>query len=130
MHSHKSICIHQKHHLANYRSLLLGSWSPPAAPLSPDAPERASHLPPESAYFLAANRNKRSIGINFKKPEGLAIIHKLVEKSDVLVENYIPGKLASMGLGYDDCRKINDGLIYTSITGLYYLSTPSIVHFI
>ncbi|EIM85835.1 CAIB/BAIF family enzyme [Stereum hirsutum FP-91666 SS1] len=93
------------------------SWSPPAAPLSPDAPEQASHLPPESAYFLATNRNKRSIGINFKKQEGLRIIHKLIEKSDVLVENYIPGKLASMGLGYDDCRKINDKLIYTSITG-------------
>ncbi|EPS96565.1 hypothetical protein FOMPIDRAFT_1038142 [Fomitopsis schrenkii] len=93
------------------------SWHPPAAPLSPSAPEQASHLPPEAAYFLAVNRNKRSMTVNLKHPEGLAIVHKLVQQSDILVENYIPGKLASMGLGYEDCRKINPRLIYASITG-------------
>ncbi|ETW82040.1 hypothetical protein HETIRDRAFT_427231 [Heterobasidion irregulare TC 32-1] len=93
------------------------SWNPPSAPLSPDAPTESSHLPPESAYFLAANRNKRSITVNFKAPEGLDIIRKLIAQSDVLVENYIPGKLSSMGLGYEDCKKINERLIYTSITG-------------
>ncbi|THH14542.1 hypothetical protein EW146_g5791 [Bondarzewia mesenterica] len=93
------------------------SWNPPSAPLSPDAPLESAHLPPESAYFLAANRNKRSITVNFKKPEGLKILHKLIEKSDVLVENYIPGKLAALGLGWEDCQKINEKLIYTSITG-------------
>ena len=55
--------------------------------------------------------------VNFKTPEGLGIIRKLVEKSDVLVENFVSGKLASMGLGWEDCRKINEQLIYTSITG-------------
>ena len=55
--------------------------------------------------------------VNLKHPDGLAIVHKLVQESDVLVENYIPGKLASMGLGYDDCRKLNPRLIYASITG-------------
>ncbi|KAJ2986372.1 hypothetical protein NUW54_g9793 [Trametes sanguinea] len=93
------------------------SWYPPAAPLSPDAPEEASHLPPESAYFLAVNRNKRSITVNFKEPEGLAIVHKLVKEADVLVENFISGKLAEFGLGWDDCRKLNPRLIYASITG-------------
>ncbi|KZT64265.1 CAIB/BAIF family enzyme [Daedalea quercina L-15889] len=93
------------------------SWYPPAAPLSPSAPADSAHLPPESAYFLAANRNKRSLTVNFKRPEGLAIIRKLVQQADILVENYIPGKLATLGLGYDDCHKINPRLVYASITG-------------
>ncbi|KAH9841341.1 CAIB BAIF family enzyme [Rhodofomes roseus] len=93
------------------------AWHPPAAPLSPSAPSESAHLPPESAYFLAVNRNKRSMTVNFKRPEGLAIIHKLIQQADILVENYIPGKLATMGLGYDDCRKINPRLIYASVTG-------------
>ncbi|KAI0632334.1 CAIB/BAIF family enzyme [Trametes polyzona] len=93
------------------------SWYPPSAPLSPSAPQESSHLPPESAYFLAVNRNKRSITVNFKEPDGLAILHKLVKESDVLVENFISGKLAEFGLGWEDCRKINPRLIYASITG-------------
>ncbi|KAH9005064.1 CAIB/BAIF family enzyme [Lactarius hatsudake] len=93
------------------------SWNPPAAPLSETAPKAASHLPPESAYFLAVNRNKRSITVNFKNPEGLEILRKLVARADVLVENFIPGKLDSMGLGYEDCSSINNRLIYASITG-------------
>ncbi|KZT12219.1 CAIB/BAIF family enzyme [Laetiporus sulphureus 93-53] len=93
------------------------SWSPPSAPLSPSAPAETSHLPPESAYFLAVNRNKRSLTVNFKHPEGLAILHKLIRRADVLVENYISGKLATMGLGWEDCHKLNPRLIYASITG-------------
>lgn len=91
------------------------SWIPPSAPKTEDGP--APHLPPESAYFLAVNRNKRSITVNFKEPEGLAILHKLISQADVLVENYISGKLATMGLGWEDCQKINPRLIYASITG-------------
>ncbi|GJE88419.1 CoA transferase [Phanerochaete sordida] len=91
------------------------AWSPPSAPKTEDGP--APHLPPESAYFLAVNRNKRSITVNFKEPEGLAIIHKLISQADVLVENYISGKLATMGLGWEDCQKINPRLIYASVTG-------------
>lgn len=98
--------------------LLAGSWLPPAAPLAKDAPAAAAHLPPESAYFLSSNRNKRSITVNFKRPEGLEILHRMVKQSDVLVENFITGKLASMGLGWDDCKKLNPRLIYASITGL------------
>jgi len=100
------------------------SWTPPAAPLSEKAPKASSHLPPESAYFLAVNRNKRSITVNFKKPKGLEILHQLVAKADVLVENFIPGKLDSMGLGYPVCSAINDKLIYASITG-YGQTGPS-----
>uniref|UniRef100_A0A8H7XST4 Uncharacterized protein n=1 Tax=Psilocybe cubensis TaxID=181762 RepID=A0A8H7XST4_PSICU len=93
------------------------SWNPPSAPLLASAPDASKHLPPESAYFLAVNRNKRSITVNLKTPEGLEIVRKLVEKSDVLVENFVAGKLASLGLGWEDCQKINERLIYASITG-------------
>ena len=55
--------------------------------------------------------------VNLKHPDGLAIVHKLVQQADILVENYIPGKLASMGLGYEHCQKLNSRLIYASITG-------------
>lgn len=57
--------------------------------------------------------------VNFKKPEGLEIIHRLIERSDILVENFVSGKLTSMGLGWEDCRKINPRLIYASITGAF-----------
>lgn len=66
-----------------------------------NAPSAAAHLPPESAYFLAVNRNKRSITINFKAPDGLDIMKRLIQQSDVLVENFVSGKLASMGLGWE-----------------------------
>ncbi|KAF8798835.1 CAIB/BAIF family enzyme [Phlegmacium glaucopus] len=93
------------------------SWHPPSAPTVSTAPTASGHQPPESAYFLAVNRNKRSMTVNFKTPEGLEIIRKLVKTSDVLVENFVSGKLATMGLGWEDCRKINERLIYASITG-------------
>lgn len=93
------------------------SWTPPSAPLPRDPPPETSHLPPESAYFLSANRNKRSITVNFKHRDGLEILHKLVKRSDVLVENFVPGKLSSMGLGWEDCKRINPRLVYASITG-------------
>ncbi|EEB90806.1 hypothetical protein MPER_10942, partial [Moniliophthora perniciosa FA553] len=95
------------------------TWNPPAAPLLPQhqQPPGSEHLPPESAYFLAINRNKRSITVDFKSPQGLEILKKLVERSDVLVENFIAGKLSEFGLGWEDCKKINPRLIYTSITG-------------
>jgi succinate--hydroxymethylglutarate CoA-transferase len=99
----------------------VGSWHPPSAPTVANAPEATSHLPPESAYFLAVNRNKRSMTVNFKTSEGLEILHRLVKQCDVLVENFISGKLATMGLGWEDCRKINPMLIYASITGASYV---------
>ncbi|KAG6832016.1 hypothetical protein H0H92_006052 [Tricholoma furcatifolium] len=93
------------------------SWNPPSAPLLSSAPPESSHLPPEAAYFLSVNRNKRSMTVNFKQPEGLEIIQRLIKQSDVLVENFVSGKLATMGLGYEDCKKLNPRLIYASVTG-------------
>jgi len=93
------------------------AWYPPYAETLPSAPPETKDHPPESTYFLAANRNKRSLGLNLKHPEGLAIVHKLIQSADILVENFVTGKLATMGLGYEDCRKINPRLVYASITG-------------
>jgi succinate--hydroxymethylglutarate CoA-transferase len=91
-----------------------GSWAPPSAPIPDGAPRSAAHLPAESAYFLAANRNKRSLTVNFKKPEGLEIMRKLVERADVMVENYVPGKLhvrprAAAGVRLTGCSQGHDG---------------------
>ena len=71
----------------------------------------------EAAYYLCINRNKRSITINLKSPEGQGIIRKLASQSDIVVENYKVGTLDKIGLSYDDLKKNNPGLIYCSITG-------------
>ncbi|XP_042332805.1 succinate--hydroxymethylglutarate CoA-transferase isoform X2 [Sceloporus undulatus] len=71
----------------------------------------------ESVYFLSVNRNKKSIAVDLKNPKGVKIIKELSAVSDILVENYIPGKLAAMGLGYEDINKIAPQIVYCSITG-------------
>ncbi|XP_026322139.1 succinate--hydroxymethylglutarate CoA-transferase-like [Hyposmocoma kahamanoa] len=71
----------------------------------------------ESYYFTSVNRNKKSICVDFKKPEGKQIIYDLAKKCDVLVENYIPGKLDQWEVGYEKLSRINHRLIYCAITG-------------
>lgn len=71
----------------------------------------------ESAYFLSINRNKKSITVNFKQDEGKEIIHRLIKKSDILMENFRPGTLDKHGLGYNDVARINPKIIYASISG-------------
>lgn len=71
----------------------------------------------ESAYYLAANRNKRSIAIDIATPEGAAQIKALAAKADVLVENYKVGGLKKYGLDYDEIRKVNPSIVYCSVTG-------------
>ncbi|XP_038030104.1 succinyl-CoA:glutarate CoA-transferase isoform X22 [Anas platyrhynchos] len=71
----------------------------------------------ESVYFLSVNRNKKSIAINMKNSRGAKIIRELAAVSDVFVENYVPGKLAEIGLGYEDIKKIAPHIVYCSITG-------------
>jgi crotonobetainyl-CoA:carnitine CoA-transferase CaiB-like acyl-CoA transferase len=70
-----------------------------------------------SAYYLSCNRNKRSMTLDFTKPEGLEIAYKLIAKSDVFVENFMVGQLSKYGLGYEDVKKINPNIIYCSVTG-------------
>ncbi|ORZ20759.1 CoA-transferase family III domain-containing protein [Absidia repens] len=89
------------------------AWGPPFA----ENKDTSDKTHGESAYFLCANRNKKSVTVNMKSEGGRQLLHDLVRQSDILVENYLPGKLASMGMGYEELSKINPKLIYASITG-------------
>jgi crotonobetainyl-CoA:carnitine CoA-transferase CaiB-like acyl-CoA transferase len=71
----------------------------------------------DAAYFLSANRGKRSLTVDFAKVEGQEIVRRLARDSDVLLENNKVGDLARYGLGYADLEKVNSRLIYCSITG-------------
>jgi formyl-CoA transferase len=86
-------------------------WGPPfvGEPYGP--------YPGESAYFIAANRNKRSVTVNLKSPEGQEIVRRLAGVSDALVENFRTGVLDQMGLGYEDLHALNPRLVYCSISG-------------
>ncbi|XP_043275213.1 succinate--hydroxymethylglutarate CoA-transferase [Venturia canescens] len=75
----------------------------------------------ESTYFASVNRNKKSICIDLKR--GRDIIYELAKKSDVLVENYVPGKLSKMGLGWEEMKRVAPQLVYCSLTG-YGTSGP------
>lgn len=86
-------------------------WGPPYAR---DAEGQDST---EAAYYLAVNRNKRSVTVDIATPEGQDIIRQLVASCDVLVENYKVGQLARYGLDYETLKAINPGLVYCSITG-------------
>ncbi|MBM3450806.1 MAG: CoA transferase [Armatimonadetes bacterium] len=70
-----------------------------------------------SGYFLRFNRNKRSVTLNLKSPDGQKLFRDLALKSDVLVENFRPGLLSEMGLGYESLSKEHPGLIYACISG-------------
>ena len=71
----------------------------------------------ESAYFLSANRNKKSVVVDLTKPAGQKLIRRLMAMSDVVVENFKTGALKKYGLSYDDVKGDNPGLVYCSITG-------------
>ena len=71
----------------------------------------------ESVAFMAMNRNKRSIVIDFKKKSGIEIMKRLTKNSDVIIENYRTGAMDKLGLGYEDLKKINNKIIYCSISG-------------
>ncbi|MFW7343244.1 CoA transferase [Pollutimonas sp. H1-120] len=89
-----------------------------------EAPEGDSsrHIPPhfvgrDSAYFLGINRDKKSIAVNMKVPEGLALVRKLIAESDVVVENFRPGVAGRIGLDIESIRKELPRLIWASISG-------------
>jgi CoA:oxalate CoA-transferase len=71
----------------------------------------------ESAFFLSANRNKRSVCLNTKVPEGQEVFRKLAATADVVVENFRPGVMDALNIGYEQMSKINPGIIYCSISG-------------
>jgi CoA:oxalate CoA-transferase len=71
----------------------------------------------ESALFQLVNRNKLSVGLDLKEPQGRALVQRLAASADVLVENFRPGVAARLGIGYADCVRLNPRLIYASISG-------------
>jgi len=71
----------------------------------------------EATYFLSVNRNKKSLTLNMKAPEGQQILRKLVARSDVVLENFRPGTMERLGFGYDGLRRLSPRLIYCSISG-------------
>ena len=71
----------------------------------------------ESAYYLSANRNKKSVTIDIAKPEGQDLIHALAAQCDILIHNFKPGGLEKYGLGYDAMHQKHPHLIYTAISG-------------
>jgi crotonobetainyl-CoA:carnitine CoA-transferase CaiB-like acyl-CoA transferase len=92
---------------------------------APDRPDRVRFLPPldgeTSAWHGVLNRNKRSIALNLKQPEAVEVVKRLVAKDgggfDIVLEQFRPGVMARLGVGYEALRAVNPGLIYCAITG-------------
>jgi len=77
----------------------------------------APHVNGESTYFAMLNRGKRSVTVNMKSPDGIALIRDLAKRADILVENFRPGVTERLGLGYEALQAANPRLIYASISG-------------
>ncbi|WP_321861311.1 CaiB/BaiF CoA-transferase family protein [Burkholderia cenocepacia] len=86
-------------------------WGPPYLK-DPDGADTA-----EAAYYLAANRNKRSVTVDIATPEGQQIVRELAAQSDVVLENYKVGQLKKYGLDYESLRAVKPDLVYCSVTG-------------
>lgn len=88
---------------------------------SPTRPDMVRMLPPMDENISAVhgylNRSKRSVAVDLKKPEGVELIKQLVKDYDIVVEQFRPGVMSRLGVGYDTLKEINPGLIYCAITG-------------
>src|SRR5579875_3906164 len=88
----------------------------------PGSGDYGRFMPPQGAggmslYFLAINRNKRSMTLNLKTPDGREIFLRLVKQADVVLESFRPGVLERLGLGYEQLKEVNPRLVYCAITG-------------
>jgi crotonobetainyl-CoA:carnitine CoA-transferase CaiB-like acyl-CoA transferase len=79
----------------------------------------------QSGYFMQQNMGKKGLCVNMKDPRGRALMDKLIDSADVFVENYRPGALAKLGLGYDEISKRNPGLVYCSISAYGHTGSES-----
>jgi crotonobetainyl-CoA:carnitine CoA-transferase CaiB-like acyl-CoA transferase len=105
-----------------YASMLLGDLGAEVVKVeSPSGDDTRSWQPPvrdgRATYYLAVNRNKRSVALDLKDDDDVALARTLAGRADVLIENFRPGGLDRFGLGYDDVAATNPGIIYASISG-------------
>lgn len=111
-----------RHMSAPYATVMLGDFGADVVKVEsvPDGdPARhtgSAYLDGESGLFLQWNRNKRSIAVDLRRPEGLEIAHRLIDRSDVLVENYRPGVAEAIGIGYEAVAERNPRLVYCSLS--------------
>jgi crotonobetainyl-CoA:carnitine CoA-transferase CaiB-like acyl-CoA transferase len=96
---------------------------PPGGPLERRWSGGNSFVDGVSSFYLCANRNKRSLAVNLKHPDAKEVIERLIEQSDVLIENFRPGVLDRLGFGLEAVRKIKPDIIYVSASG-YGTSGP------
>lgn len=82
-----------------------------------DARAYDPHVNGESVYYANLNRNKLGVTLNLKKPKGKEIFLELVKKADIVVENYRPGVMDRLGIGYDVLKEVNDQIIYAAVSG-------------
>jgi formyl-CoA transferase len=75
------------------------------------------HVNGNSTFFAALNRNKRSVTLNLKSPEGREIFLEMVKQADVVMSNYRPGVMERLGLGYEQLKEVNEGIIFATISG-------------
>lgn len=99
-------------------SMLLGDLGADVIKIeNPHTGDAARNMPNDGAAFYAFNHNKRSMGIDLKSPSGLSVFERLVRESDVVIENYSPGAVDKLGIGYEWASTVNPGIIYCSIKG-------------
>lgn len=101
--------------LADMGAEVLKIETPPS--VSPGAGSGVSPSDAKQAAFSYINRNKRSLGLNLKAPEGQQILHELAAEADVLVEGFRPGVMQRLGCGYDTLSQLNPRLVYCSLSG-------------
>ncbi len=105
-----------------YCTMLLGDLGATVIKVeSPAGDDTRSWMPPDrhgvATYYLAINRNKRSVILDFNDPADLHLAHELATRADVFVENFKPGGLKRFGLDYDAVQRLNPGIVYASISG-------------
>src|ERR1700693_231261 len=88
----------------------------------PGSGDYGRFMPPQlaggmSLYFVAINRNKRSMTLNLKAPEGREIFLRMVRQADVVLESFRPGVMDRLGLGYEQLKEANPGIVYCGISG-------------
>lgn len=105
-----------------YCTMILGDLGADVVKVEPPGGDDCRHWGPpfiddESAYFLAVNRNKKSLCLDLKREEGKDLLLRLIDGADVLIENFRPGAMDRLGLGYDALKKRRPSLVYCSISG-------------